>query len=283
MKDETTQVETSGGRIGMRSLGRGTTTLLFVHGLMVNGHVWDPVVERLRHRFRLVLPDLPLGGHRLPLEPDADCGLEAHAGRVVDLARRLDGPVVLVGSDTGGAIAQIAATREPDLFDRLVLLPSDAFDNCPPKLLIPMRWLAAVPAAIRAVVFSLRLGVVARAVMLLVSRRRSDPAFLDELLGELRSDPGVQRDFVKLLRGLRPEITRAVAQQLHRFERPVLVVWSRHDPLFPFHHGQRLASLFPDASVAVAENSRAFVSIDEPEWLADRIAEFAGAVTEDKD
>ncbi|TDD50000.1 alpha/beta hydrolase [Nonomuraea terrae] len=276
MTDEETRVLTTGGQIDVREVGQGTTAL-FVHGLMVNGHVWDPLIAGLRDRFRMVLPDLPLGGHRTPLEPDADCGLQAHAQRVVELARRLPPPVVLIGSDTGGAIAQIAVTLEPDLFDRLVLLPSDAFDNCPPRLLAPMRLLADVPGAVRAVALSLRLDLVRRAMMLLVSRRSPDPALLDVLLGELPGSRGVQRDFAKLLRGLRPEVTQAVAKELHRFRRPVLVVWSRRDPLFPFHHAQRLASCFSHSSVAIAENSRAFVSLDEPEWLAARIAEFVAA------
>lgn len=276
MEDEVTRVPTPGGWIDVRCVGRGSTAL-FAHGLMVNGHVWDPLIARLRDRLRMVLPDLPLGGHRSPLDRDADCDLAAHATRLVHLARQFPRPNVLIGSDTGGAIAQLAVAREPGLFDRLVLLPSDAFDNCPPKLLVPMRVLAGVPGAIRAVALSLRLGVVKRTMMLLVSRRRSEPAVLDELLGALPTDRGVQRDLTKLVRNLRPEVTRAVAEELHRFPGPVLVVWSRRDPLFPFEHAQRLASCFSDSSVVIAENSRAFVSIDEPEWLADRIVEFVGS------
>ncbi|MFK8849820.1 alpha/beta fold hydrolase [Streptomyces sp. Ac-502] len=108
----TAQRETAGGRIDLRYAGQGKT-LLCVHGLMVNGHLWDPLVPGLRDQFHIVLPDLPSGGHHTPLEPDADCSLETHAVRVVELARQVPGPIVLVGSDTGGAISQIAVTRSP--------------------------------------------------------------------------------------------------------------------------------------------------------------------------
>jgi pimeloyl-ACP methyl ester carboxylesterase len=281
MDDELTQVDVPGGRIDVRFVGRGPTAL-FLHGLLVNGHVWDPLIPGLSGRLRMVLPDLPLGGHRAALEPDADCSLEAHAARVVRLARQLPRPIVLVGSDTGGAIAQIAVAREPGLFDRLVLLPSDAFDNCPPKLLVPLRWLAAVPGAVGAVAFSLRLRMVMRIMMSLVSRRRSDDAFLDELAGDLRTDRGVRRDLRKLLRNLRPEVTGAVADELLQFKRPVLIAWSKRDPLFPLDHAERLAACFGRASVVLAERSRAFISVDEPEWLAERILDFV-AVDEDRD
>lgn len=273
MTTETTMVETAGGRIDIRRVGQGRT-VLFVHGLMVNGHVWDPLIAGLRDRCHMVLPDLPLGGHRTPLDPDADCSLEAHAARVMDIARQLPGPIVLVGNDTGGAIAQIAVAREPELFERLVLLPSDAFDNCPPKLLVPMRALLGIPGAVGVVAPTLRLGLAKRALMALVARSKVPADRVDEMLGELPGSRGVQRDFVKLLDGLRPTVTKAVAEELHRFKGPVLIVWSRKDPLFPFGHAEKLADCFSRSSVAIAEKSRAFVSLDEPDWLTEQLTEF---------
>jgi pimeloyl-ACP methyl ester carboxylesterase len=54
----------------------------------------------------------------------------------------------------------------------------------------------------------------------------------------------------------------------------VLIAWSKRDPLFPLDHAERLAACFPRASVALVERSRAFISIDQPEWLTERILEF---------
>jgi pimeloyl-ACP methyl ester carboxylesterase len=264
-----------GGLLEVRTVGDGPT-VLFLHGLLVNGHVWDPLIAGLADHLTMVLPDLPLGGHRSPLQPDADCSLGTHAERVIVLARQLPQPLVLVGSDTGGAIAQLAVTKEPELFSRLVLLPSDAFKNCPPKLLLPVRWLAAVPGSIAAIAFSLRWGFVVRIMMALVSKHRSDPAFLTRLIGGLRTDPGVRRDLTKLLRQLRSEVTDAVAKELHRFAGPVLIAWTTRDPLFPHDHAERLAGCFGQASVVLAEDSRAFISIDQPEWLSVQLLEFLG-------
>ena len=273
---ELVHVDVPGGRLRVRSTGRGPSALL-VHGLLVNSHVWDPLVPRLTPHLRLVMPDLPLGGHHDALAAGADRSLPAHAERLLHLARRLPGPVVLVASDTGGAVAQLAVTRAPELFDRLVLLPCDAFGNCPPRPLVPARWLAAVPGAIGAAAFALRAAPVARLALALVSRHRASRAELDRLLGAVRSDRGVQRDLRGLLRHLRPQVTRAVAAELHRFERPVLIAWSRRDPLFPQEHAHRLAARFPDARVVVADRSRALVCLDRPDWLADRVLEFLGA------
>lgn len=119
----------------------------------------------------------------------------------------------------------------------------------------------------------LRVGLVKRAFMMLVSRSKIPVESITEMLGELPGDSGIQRDFVELLNGLRPDVTRAVAEELHRFKGRVLIVWSRQDPLFPFDHARKLAACFSHGSVTIAEHSRAFVSLDGPDWLVERLLE----------
>ncbi|MFF5718617.1 alpha/beta fold hydrolase [Streptomyces buecherae] len=127
------------------------------------------------------------------------------------------------------------------------------------------------------------MGLVRRAVMALVARGRVPAVRITEMLGRLPYDPGVRRDFRKLMRGLRTGVTRAVARELNRFPGRVLVVWSGKDPLFPFDHGRRLAACFARGSVVVAERPRAFVSLDEPDWLAERIVGFVAGGEESHD
>jgi pimeloyl-ACP methyl ester carboxylesterase len=277
MATETVQFELSTGRIEARCTGEGAVTLIFLHGLLVNGHVWDPLIPLLENRVRLVLLDLPLGGHPQALSGDADCSLVAHADRVIEIARMQQGPLVLVGSDTGGALAQLAVTRAPNLFAKLILLPADAFDNCPPKLLVPVRWLAWVPGALALIAWALRAEFAMRITLKLVARARPDRAALDRLVGDFRTSVAVQRDFGKLLRNLDPAVTLQVAQELHCFVRPVLIVWSNEDLLFPLSHAHRLASCFPDSTLHVVSGSRAFVSLDQPALLAHHIRDFLGA------
>jgi pimeloyl-ACP methyl ester carboxylesterase len=61
------------GTVHYRDSGpRDAEVLLFVHGLLVDGSLWDGVVERLDDRRRCIVPDLPLGAHPTPMRPDAD-------------------------------------------------------------------------------------------------------------------------------------------------------------------------------------------------------------------
>jgi pimeloyl-ACP methyl ester carboxylesterase len=226
MTTETVQFELSTGCIEARCVGEGGATLIFLHGLLVNGHVWDPLIPLLENHVRLVLLDLPLGGHRHALNGDADCSLVAHADRVIEIARTLKGPLVLVGSDTGGALAQLAVTRAPDLFAKLILLPADAFDNCPPKLLVPVRWLAWVPCALGLIAWALRAEIAMRLMLKVVVRTRPERAALDRLVGDFRTS--MQREVVGHSALLLP--LEILVESLVREHRPVRVVSAHRSP-----------------------------------------------------
>ena len=67
-------VDLSIGPLDYRSAGPtdpDAPTALFVHGFLVNGTLWDPVVEHLAAQgVRCVVPDWPLGAHRRPAAPN---------------------------------------------------------------------------------------------------------------------------------------------------------------------------------------------------------------------
>ncbi len=50
-----------GTRVAYREAGTGPA-LVLLHSLGLSHREWEPVVEPLSERFRLVLPDLPLHG-----------------------------------------------------------------------------------------------------------------------------------------------------------------------------------------------------------------------------
>ena len=115
------EVRLGGGVIRYRDVGTGPV-LFFVHGILVNGTLWRHVVANLAGRFRCIVPDLPLGGHSIPMEPGADMSPPGVARMVADLMRELDlRDVTLVGNDTGGAICQLVISNHPERIGRLVL------------------------------------------------------------------------------------------------------------------------------------------------------------------
>ena len=50
------------GPIRYRDGGEGEP-IVFVHGFLVDGRLWDGVAERLSGEFRCIQPDWPMGSH----------------------------------------------------------------------------------------------------------------------------------------------------------------------------------------------------------------------------
>ena len=62
-----------GGRVSVRDSGGDGPVVVFVHGALVDGRLWDGVWPAVAQAgYRCVVPDLPLGAHRIALDPDAD-------------------------------------------------------------------------------------------------------------------------------------------------------------------------------------------------------------------
>src|SRR3954454_7889440 len=124
--------------------------IVFVHGLLADGRLWDDVVTPLASSARCIVPDLPLGAHRTALKPDADLTPYGLAKLIADLLAALElHDVTIIANDTGGALTQIAVTRHPERIARLVLTPCDAFDTSLPPMLRPLQYLGGyVPGAL---------------------------------------------------------------------------------------------------------------------------------------
>ena len=124
--------------------------IVFVHGLLVDGRLWRKVTPLLEDRFRCIVPDLPLGSHTTPMNPDADLSPPGLARIVAGFLEALDlEDVILVANDTGGAISQITAANHPERIGRLLLTNCDAFENFLPPRSGRMQWAASVPGGAR--------------------------------------------------------------------------------------------------------------------------------------
>src|SRR4051812_8009273 len=113
----------------------GAPAVVFVHGFLVNGTLWDPVAEQLAaDGVRCIVPDWPLGAHRRPADPDAELSPIAVADAVLALLDSLDlHDAILVGSDTGGGLCQLALRGEPSRVGGVVLTKLHGFQEVPPQ------------------------------------------------------------------------------------------------------------------------------------------------------
>jgi pimeloyl-ACP methyl ester carboxylesterase len=263
----------------LRYLESGTgTPVVFLHGYLMGARLWDPVVHRLGGEFRCLVPELPFGAHPVPLNPAADL-TAAGLGRIVaDFLQALSlTDVILVGNDSGAAIAQVVAARHPERLGGLALATGDAFDNFPPK---PFRPLIAAA----------RTGTLTPLLAMLKFRpARSLPTaygwlthghlphdLIDEWVAAYFAHRGVRRDLRKLTAALGDDdFMNQIATELAAFTKPALLAWAADDKFFPAEHARRLAAILPDARLEVIPDSRTWVMRDQPARTAQLIAGLA--------
>ena len=106
-------VETPSGSISYASAGSGPTAL-FVHGVVLNKHLWRHQLTGLSDLRRCVAVDLLAHGDT-EIEPSQDVSMTANANMLREVldALQID-KVDLVGNDTGGGVAQIFAALNPE-------------------------------------------------------------------------------------------------------------------------------------------------------------------------
>jgi pimeloyl-ACP methyl ester carboxylesterase len=266
----------SAGTVRYRDLGSGEP-LLFVHGLLVNGRLWEHAAERLADGHRCIVPDFPMGSHRVPMDADADLTPPAVAGLVAELIESLGlERVTLVGNDSGGAVSQIVATTRSELVGRLVLTNCDCYDNFPPALFRYLVYAARVPGAMTALTQSMRLPAMRRTPLAfgVLTKRRLDSELLEEWVRPSIDDPAIRRDAGKFIGGSSPKQTLDAARKLEGFRSPTLFAWAHEDRHFPVAHADKLSAAMPDARVVRIPDSKTFVSLDQPQRLVDEIAAF---------
>jgi pimeloyl-ACP methyl ester carboxylesterase len=262
------------GPIAYREFGEGEP-LLFVHGILVDGRLWGEVPERLGSQFRCLVPDWPMGSHRLPMNPDADLsppGIAALITAFLD-ALELD-RVTVVGNDTGGAMSQIFTAAHPDRVERLILTNCDMLDVFPPFPFNFMPPLARVPGGMTVMAAPFRIGAVRRATYGSLVKHPISPELADSWLEPMRADPQVKRDAAKLTAGVNKRHTLEAAERLRSFERPVRFIWAPEDRFFKLAKAEELAAMLPDARIEQVDDAKTFVPLDQPERVAELITGF---------
>jgi pimeloyl-ACP methyl ester carboxylesterase len=269
------EIQVPAGTIRYREAGTGPA-VVFVHGYLVDGRLWDGVAEALAGRFHVVVPDLPFGAHKVPMAPDAALDAPGLATIVDDFIAALGlEDVTLVGNDSGGAVSQVLVSRRPARVSRLVLTNCDTYENFPPGIFKAMPPLAKLPGAMAVMAAPFRIGAVGRRAFKPFARTRIPDELVASWLSPSVHDRGVMRDLKKVTIGLDKRYTLEAAEKLRGSRLPILLTWAPGDKYFPISYAERLAGEAGNARIVPIEDARTFVPIDQPQRLAAEIAQFA--------
>jgi pimeloyl-ACP methyl ester carboxylesterase len=251
----------SGYRIAFADYGEGDRTLVLVHGLLMNRHMYDQLAPEMASRgFRVITVDLL--GHGSSDQP-ADMraySMSAFSDQVAALCEHLelDRPVV-GGTSLGANVSLEMATRHPKAA-RAVFIEMPVLDNA----------LVAAGLIFLPILLALRVGKpVLRGVATLANRVPRSNFLIDILLDWTRRPPEASE---AVLEGLLFGRTAPPREERELIGLPALVIGHPSDPLHPFSDSDMLVEEMPRARLVNAESI--FEWRISPSRLDDELARF---------
>jgi pimeloyl-ACP methyl ester carboxylesterase len=262
-----------GARVAYREAGTGPP-LALLHSAGLSHREFEPLVEELSDRFRLVLPDLPLHGDsedrpRHPYTPE--WLIEVMAG----FLRETCGPRPLVGGHDMGALLALRAVAagavEPG---KLVLMPAPLHRRGrSERVARTVLRAAAVPGVDRAVSHAVPLAFRPRADKLTATANPAARDLIRHALGDVGGNRNRARAWAKAVREW-PSEGRDLMDLYERVRCPTLLLWADKDPWHPLSTAEEALDLLPDAQLRVLTGTGYLMAYDDPVGLAREMAAF---------
>ncbi len=215
--------------------------LLLVHGLMVTGEMFEPVIEHFATRYRVIVPDLRGHGRSRGLPPPYTVAQLAS-----DLARLLDhlgiASTAVLGYSQGGAIAQQLALDHPKRCDRLVLACTYAFN-----MATPLEWFEGhlLPPLVYILGTRRFTQFVVSQGLKQVGKERAD------WLASLMAD----QDRNLMVAAWKQTMAFDSRGRLAEIRCPTLVVAASNDQAVPIHHAKMLHDGIPGSQLVIIDGA----------------------------
>jgi pimeloyl-ACP methyl ester carboxylesterase len=265
-------------RVHVRQWGEGPP-LLLIHGLMTSSYSWRYTLDGLGAHFRLIIPDLPGAG--LSDKPDRPYSADALSAFIGEFQAALGlRGCLAVGNSLGGYLCMRRALDDNGAFSRLCNIHSPAF---PLGRLYALAGALAVPGAARLLGWWIRRAPLKWAhanvhyydetlKSLEEARAYGDPLASDEgvrAFVRYLSETMAPRDFAGFIAALERR-----RRDGNRFPMPLMLLYSRQDPLVPPSIGERLHGLVPDARMEWLQESSHFAHVDSPARVVPLLLDF---------
>jgi pimeloyl-ACP methyl ester carboxylesterase len=254
-----------GHRIAFADYGEGERTLVLVHGLLMNRHMYDNLAPEMASRgHRVITVDLlGHGSSDKPVDMRA-YNMSAFADQVAALIDHLElDPPVVGGTSLGANVSLEMATRHPRAA-RGLFIEMPVLDNA----------LVAAGLIFLPILVALRVGKpVLRGVAALTNRVPRSNVLLDILLDWTRRPPEASE---AVLEGLFFGRTAPPREERELISLPALVIGHPADPLHPFTDSDMLVEELPGGRLVNAESI--FEWRIKPGRLDDELAAFVTEV-----
>jgi pimeloyl-ACP methyl ester carboxylesterase len=270
-----------GARVAYREAGTGPA-LVLVHSELLSHREWEPIVEHLSDRFRIVLPDLPLHGDSedRPRHPyTLDWLAEVMAAFCLEVA----GSRPLVGGHGLGAEVLLRGVELGLLQPaKLVLAPNRLHRPLSGSPLSSIAWrtaarAAAVPGLDRALSHGARVAFRPEYGVRLSAR--SEPAARDlvrHAFADVGGNANLARSWARFARRYPRAPRRELLDAYPRLDMPVLLLWADEDRLHPLQGAEEALDLLPDGMLRVLPGTGYLIAYDDAVGVARELAAFCG-------
>ena len=267
-------LDLDGKKIAYRRFGSGPAIVL-IHGWPLSGVTYRGLVAELSQSFTCYVPDLPGAGDS-PADPDLVDLFTDFGDLIVRFVDTLDlKQFALVGHDSGGAMARVAAAQLGERVTAMVLTNTEVPGHVP-RVVKLLQYAAALPMA--GAIFQLLLG--SRAFLrsgLGFGGAFEDKDFIDGEFRETACAP-LAKDVRNALFSLRRadlNIAHALPK-LHANNRaPLLCVWGDADPFFSVAGAEAIVSQWAgSARLELIPGKKLLVHEEVPTLVASHIAAF---------
>jgi pimeloyl-ACP methyl ester carboxylesterase len=262
-------VETPSGRISYAEQGDGPVAL-FVHGVLLNGHLWRHQLAHLSDMRRCIAIDLLAHGDT-DIKAEQDVSVTANARMIAEFLDALGiDQVDLVGNDSGGGIAQIFAALYPTRVRSLTLTDCDTHNNWPPEAFRPFLAMAAAGGLRGTLEAMLADKNIYRSPQALGPayehpERVTDDSIDTYLRPFVRTEQRT-RDLLRFLTAFDCAQTVAIEARLKTLEAATLIVWGTDDVYFDITWSHWLADTIPGTRRRV-ELAGARIFFPEERWV----------------
>jgi len=269
-----------GARVAYRESGSGPA-LALLHSAGLSHMEFEPIVELLEDRFRVVLPDLPLHGDsedrpRHPYTPDWFA--EVLAG----FSNEVLGPRPIIGGHGLGAeVVLRMLEREEITPSRLILLPNRLHRRATHEQLrrgwrVAVR-AAAVPGLDRVISHGARL--IFRPDLGLRLSARGAPGTRDLLrhaFADVGGNTNRARSWARFAARWPTGAQRELFDLYPRLQMPVLLLWADEDNMHPLAVAEDALDLIPNGVLRVLANAGFLIAYDDPAGVARELGAFCG-------
>ncbi|PTR00966.1 pimeloyl-ACP methyl ester carboxylesterase [Mucilaginibacter yixingensis] len=201
--------------------------LLLLHGLMGALSNWEHVIEKFRHKYRVVIPMLPI--YDLPLLTTGVKSLSKYVNKFINY-KKFD-KVILLGNSLGGHVGLIYALAHPEHVKAMVLTGSSGlYENA----------------------FG---GSFPRRENYDFVKEKVEFTFYDpatatkELVDEVFETINDRNRVIRILAMAKSAIRHNMAKEVHKITVPVSLIWGKNDKITPPDVAVEFSQLLPNSEL----------------------------------